>query len=60
VWMDFDVTQTNDYATMLRQGRITVAKQGLYSKKGLGIMKKIRCSMAPQEAECSSTEEYQW
>ena len=42
---------------MLRESRIDIAKQGMYNKQTLNIMKKARCSVNPADAECASKNE---
>jgi hypothetical protein len=44
----------------MRQGRVLMAEKGLYDKKGLRLIKKIRCSIYPAASECTeATEEWQ-
>ena len=44
---------------LLRQGRVLMAEKGLYDKKGLKLIKKIRCGVNPGASECTeATEEW--
>ncbi len=42
---------------MLKQIRLQMAEQGFYDKRGLRLVKKIRCNLAPEAAECSEATE---
>ncbi len=43
--------------TLLKQVRIQMAEKGEYDKRGLKLVKKIRCAIAPELAECSDNTE---
>ncbi|MDO9278463.1 MAG: DUF6091 family protein [Polaromonas sp.] len=59
MWVDFSTRDTERYAVLLRQGRVLMAEKGFYDKKGLKLIKKIRCSINPAASECSEqTEEW--
>lgn len=45
------------YVKILRAARISLTKEGIYNKKMIGILKKIRCRQDQVSYECSSTEE---
>lgn len=57
VWMDVSADAVLGYVEALRQGRIAGAQQGMYAKKTLNMLKKVRCSVAPENAECASGNE---
>jgi hypothetical protein len=58
-WVDLSARDTEQYSLLLRQGRVLMAEKGLYDKKGLKLIKKIRCSVNPSASECSEpTEEW--
>lgn len=57
VWLDPPNDVLPIYAEALRQGRITGAQQGLYAKRTLNLLKKVRCSVAPENAECATATE---
>lgn len=58
-WVDLTPRDNERYALLLRQGRVLMAEKGLYDKKGLKLIKKIRCSVNPAASECSEpTEEW--
>jgi hypothetical protein len=59
-WVDFSPRDTDQYTTIMRQGRVLMAEKGQYDKKGLRLIKKIRCSIYPAASECTeATEEWQ-
>jgi len=45
------------YVKLLRAARISLTKEGIYNKKMIGILKKIRCRQDPTSYECPLTEE---
>ena len=56
-WMEVTPENVKKYSEILRTSRIAIADKGVYNKQGLKIIKKIRCSVAPGEAECASADE---
>lgn len=59
-WMDLSPKDNARYLQMMREARIDVAKIGLYDKRGLKIIKRIRCAANPKESECSDQAEIDW
>lgn len=59
-WMDLAPENSVKYTLMLRESRIDIANQGLYSKRGLKIIKKVRCSINPSDSECATQAELDW
>ncbi len=53
-WDDRPAESVPKYVLMLREARISIAKEGMYNKTGLNIIKKARCSVNPSDAECAS------
>jgi hypothetical protein len=60
VWLELPAQDAQRYSLMMREARIDIAKQGLYDQRGLKIIKKIRCSLAPAESECADSAELEW
>ena len=56
-WNDLPPENIPKYVLMLREARIDIAKQGLYNKRGLNIIKRARCSVNPADAECATQTE---
>ncbi len=59
-WMDLTPENGNKYTLMLRESRIDIANKGLYNKTGLKVLKKVRCSINPADAECATKSEEEW
>ena len=59
-WMDLSPENAYKYTLMLRESRIDIAQKGLYDKRGLKVIKKIRCSVNPADSECSTKSEEDW
>jgi len=59
-WMDLSPENSYKYTLMLRESRIDIAQKGLYDKRGLKVIKKIRCSVNPGDPECATKSEEDW
>ncbi|MFT3856421.1 MAG: DUF6091 family protein [Aquabacterium sp.] len=59
-WMELSAENSYKYTLMLRESRIDIAQQGLYDKRGLKVIKKIRCSVNPADPECATKSEEEW
>lgn len=57
MWDDIPAEAVPKYVLMFRESRIEIAKQGLYNKQGLNIIKRARCSVNPSDAECATKTE---
>lgn len=57
LWIDFDPQDTYRYALMLQDARLDITRQGIYDKRGMRILKKIRCHINPADAECKTKSE---
>jgi len=56
-WNDLPPENISKYVLMLRESRIEIAKQGLYNKQSLNIIKRARCSVNASDAECATKTE---
>ncbi len=54
MWNDLPPESIPKYVIMFRESRIEISKQGIYSKQGLNIIKRARCSINPADAECAT------
>ena len=59
-WMDLSTENSYKYTLMLRESRIDIAQRGLYDKRGLKVIKKIRCNVNPADPECTTKSEEEW
>jgi len=59
-WNDLPQTKAVQYTLLMRETRIEVAKLGYYDKRGLRIIKRVRCKVNPADAECSTKSEEEW
>ena len=59
-WMDLTPENSYKYTLMLRESRIDIAQKGMYDKRGLKVIKKIRCSVNPGDPECATKSEEDW
>ncbi len=56
-WVDMPTRDAERYVLLMRQGRVLMAEKGYYDKKGLKLVKKIRCDLAPSASECTEPTE---
>jgi hypothetical protein len=59
-WIDIDPEAAVKYTLLLRESRIQLAQQGLYDKRGLKVLKRIRCNVNPADSECATKSEEDW
>jgi hypothetical protein len=59
-WMELSAENSYKYTLMLRESRIDIAQKGLYDKRGLKVIKKIRCNVNPADPECTTKSEEDW
>jgi hypothetical protein len=57
LWMDPTQADTDRYTVLMRDGRIEMAERGFYDKKGLKIIKRVRCEVNPSAPDCSEPTE---
>lgn len=60
IWLDLNPDDVQRYALLMRDIRIELAQQGVYSKRGLKIIKRVRCKVNPSDPECSTKSEEVW
>lgn len=53
-WQDLDPDDAVKYTLLLRESRIQLTQQGLYDKRGLKVLKRIRCHVNPADTECET------
>lgn len=56
-WEDLSANDKLGYIKLMREARIDLTKQGIYNKKMMGLLKKVRCVQDPSSFECSLTGE---
>lgn len=56
-WLDPTEADAERYVNLMRDGRIDMAEKGFYDKKGLKIIKRIRCDVNPSAPDCSQPTE---
>ena len=59
-WLELSPENAYKYSLMLREARIDIAQQGIYDKRGLKVIKRIRCNVNPADPECSTKSEEDW
>jgi len=59
-WVELSPENAYKYSLMLRESRIEIAQQGVYDKRGLKVIKRVRCNVNPADPECSTKSEEEW
>lgn len=57
LWFEPSPADAERYVTLMREGRIEMAEKGIYDKRGLKLIKKIRCGIHPEAADCAQKTE---
>jgi len=52
-WMQIPGADQEKYLQMIRESRIALTNEGIYDKRAMKMLKQVRCSVNPGEAECS-------
>lgn len=52
-WIDLSPEDAVRYTLMLRDARLDMLRQGIYNKRGLKVIKRIRCKVNPGDKECT-------
>ncbi|AXI03348.1 putative solute-binding protein [Aquirhabdus parva] len=56
-WMDLPANDKAGYVKILREARLSLARDDVYNKKMMSILKKVRCGQEPTNFECTLTDE---
>jgi Family of unknown function (DUF6091) len=56
-WLDPTPADAERYVSLMRDGRIDMAEKGFYDKKGLKIIKRVRCEVNPAAPDCTQPTE---
>lgn len=60
VWIPMEAEDAVKYTRLLRDARIDLAKQGLYDRRGLKVLKRIRCHVNGADPDCGTPSEEVW
>lgn len=52
-WLHIPDTDRPRYIAMMRAARIDLMKNGSYDKRMMSLLRKVRCQVEPQNAECT-------
>ena len=56
-WMDVLEADKPGYIKLMRESRISLAAEGIYDKKMLSLLKRVRCKYDPASFECALKDE---
>lgn len=56
-WMDVAEADKPGYIKLMRESRISLAAEGIYDKKMLSLLKRVRCKHDPASFECALKDE---
>ena len=52
-WLHIPDADRPRYLAMMREARIDLMKSGMYDKRMMSLLRKVRCQVEPQNAECT-------
>lgn len=53
-WLDLPAAEKTRYLTMMRDSRQQLTKEGFYDERMMNLMRKVRCKLNPNDAECGA------
>ena len=56
-WMDIPANDKIGYVKLMRESRIDLTKEGIYNKKMMSLLKKVRCQQDSSSFECALNDE---
>ncbi|GAC1604828.1 MAG: putative multidrug efflux protein AdeT1 [Aquirhabdus sp.] len=56
-WANYPANLVSGYVKVLRESRMSLTRDGIYDKKMIGILKKVRCKQDPTNYECPLKDE---
>ncbi|WP_335618481.1 putative solute-binding protein [Limnobacter sp.] len=56
-WMNVTPVDQEKYNVMMQQARVQLTQEGVYDKRMMSLLKKVRCHHTPSAAECSTNVE---
>jgi hypothetical protein len=55
--MDIPANDKIGYVKLMRESRIDLTKEGIYNKKMMSLLKKVRCQQDSSSFECALNDE---
>lgn len=52
-WLDLPEGEEGRYQVLMRDARVQLTKEGFYDARMMELMKRVRCKLAPANAECT-------
>ncbi|MDP2228625.1 MAG: DUF6091 family protein [Moraxellaceae bacterium] len=56
-WLDLSPAETEKYTKMMREARLQLTAEGVYDKRMMQLLKRIRCKSDPGNYECALKDE---
>lgn len=56
-WMEIPANDKVGYVKLMRESRIDLTKEGIYNKKMMSLLKKVRCQQDASSFECALNDE---
>lgn len=56
IWIEISDNDKNGYQEMFRQSRIKMREMGIYDRKMLAFLSRVRCAVEPVLAECTAND----
>lgn len=56
-WLDISDADKLNYTKLMREARLQLTREGVYDKRTMSLLKRVRCKYEPGAAECSLKDE---
>ena len=56
-WLDITEADKQNYTRLMREARLQLTREGVYDKRTMALLKRVRCKYEPGAAECSLKDE---
>ncbi|MFP5430322.1 MAG: putative solute-binding protein [Gammaproteobacteria bacterium] len=56
-WMDISAADKVNYTKLMREARLQLTREGVYDRRTMSLLKRVRCKYEPGAAECALKDE---
>ena len=56
-WLDISAADKVNYTKLMREARLQLTREGVYDKRTMALLKRVRCKFDPTAAECALKDE---
>lgn len=56
-WLELNAADRSKYFQMMKEARMQMTRDGFYDPRMMNLLKRVRCQIAPTDAECADSTE---